>query len=201
MSRRWAKWDMRWRSGMTDEAWLKKLFALYLKNNQYDATREWVYRDIPPRIIIERKCENKDGSPLCDYRMFCFDGRLKMVMVNVGTATARGEHAENVRRSFYTPEFETIPGISILGDVSGPPNCTKPAGWERMVDIAQRLSGPFAFCRVDLYNTDGKIYLSEMTFFPNSGVNLMKPEEWALKLGSWIDLDKCRTNPAYEYIE
>lgn len=190
-----------YRKGVTDEAWLKKLFALYLKNNQYDTTREWVYRDIPHRIIIEKKCENKDGSPLLDYRMFCFDGKLKLVMVNAGTATEQGEHAEGVRRSFYTPEFEAIPELSILGDAAGNTICSKPMGWDKMADIARRLSSPFAFCRVDLYNIDGKVYLSEMTFFPNSGVNLIKPEEWALKMGKWIDLEKCKENPLYEYKE
>ena len=55
--------------------------------------------------------------------------------------------------------------------------------------------------RVDLYNIDGKVYLSEMTFFPNSGVNQFQPEEWALRLGDWIDLDRCRKNLAYVYIK
>ena len=70
-----------------------------------------------------------------------------------------------------------------------------------MVEAAGRLSKPFAFCRVDLYNVDGKIYLGELTFFPNAGINHFQPDEWAVRLGTWIDLEKCRKNPVYEYKE
>lgn len=137
-----------YRKRQTDEKWLRKLFSLYLKRNHYNVGREWVYRDIPPRIIAEHKLESKEG--LRDYRMFCFDGEVKVVMVNVGTATENGEHAKNVFRSFYTPDFEQIKDLRILGDEAASKGLTKPKGWNKMVDIAQKLSKPFAFCRVDL---------------------------------------------------
>jgi hypothetical protein len=70
-----------------------------------------------------------------------------------------------------------------------------------MVKVAEKLSSPFEFCRVDLYNVDGKIYLSELTFTPFAGVNIFKPQEFALELGSYIDLERCKNNPVYEYIE
>lgn len=188
-----------YRRGLTDETWLKKLFALYLKRNYYNVSREWAYRDILPRIIIEKKLESKEKGTLNDYRLFCFDGKLKMVLVNVGTATEQGEHAKDVLRSFYTPDFEWIPEISILGEPKASKGLSKPKNWDKMVDIAQRLSKPFAFCRVDLYNVDEVIYLGELTFTPFAGVNQFDPEEWALKLGSWLDLEKCKNNPVYEY--
>ena len=188
-----------YRRNKTDEKWLKKMFTLYLKRDHYKASKEWVYKDIPHKIIIEDKLKNGSGLPLCDYRMFCFSGHLKVVMVNIGTATENGEHAKNVSRSFYTSEFEPIPQLSILGDEPSNIILPKPAGWDKMVKIAQKLSEPFAFCRVDLYNLDGKIYFGEMTFFPNRGVNRIRPKEWALKMGEWIELEKCRNNPIYEY--
>lgn len=188
-----------YRKGLTDEVWLKKLFALYLKRNYYNRSKEWSYRDIPPRIIFEKKLESRDKQPLRDYRMFCFDGKLKIVMVNVGTATEQGEHSKNVYRSFYSPDFEQIPELCILGDEPARRVLEKPENWDKMVQIAERLSEPFAFCRVDLYNIDGKIYLSELTFFPNAGVNRFKPDEWAVRLGSWLDLEKCKNNSVYEF--
>ncbi len=110
-------------------------------------------------------------------------------------------NASGVQRSFYTSDFERIPDITIMGDSPSPLKLDKPQGWNRMVDVAQILSKPFAFCRIDLYNIDGKVYLSEMTFFPNSGVNRFQPYEWALRLGEWIDLAKCQTSPVYHFIE
>ncbi len=190
-----------YRKNMTDEKWLKKLFHLYQQYSYYAVKREWSYKNIIPRIVVEKKLSNKTGEPLLDYRLFCFHGILKLVMVNKGTATSEGEHASGVQRSFYTPDFQQIPEITILGDNPSSLALNKPNGWSKMVDIAQILSKPFAFCRVDLYNIDGKVYLSEMTFFPNSGVNQFQPEEWALRLGDWIDLDRCRKNLAYVYIK
>ena len=183
--------------GKTDENWLRKLFSLYLKRNYYNVGREWVYRDISPRIIAERKLESKEI--LKDYRLFCFEGKLRMVLINDGTATKQGEHAKNVARSFYTPDFEWMPDITILNEDKAPQALKRPENWERMVEIAQKLSTPFEFCRVDLYNIEGTIYLSELTFFPFSGVNQFQPDEWALEMGSWIDLEKCKSNPVYEY--
>lgn len=188
-----------YRRGMTDERWLKKLFALYLKRNHYNVSKEWVYREIPPKIIVEKKLENADGQSLRDYRFFCFDGEVKVVLIHVGTATERGEHAKTVTRSFYTPEFQWIPELTIKGNAKAPAPLEKPQNYDRMVDIAQRLSKPFAFCRVDLYNIGGSIYLSELTFLPNAGINHISPMEWDLKMGEWLDLEKCKNNPVYEY--
>lgn len=190
-----------YRKNRTDENWLKKLFCLYQKYSYYAVKREWSYKNIVPRIVLEKKLQSKNGQPLLDYRMFCFQGVLKLVMVNKGTATSEGEHASGVQRSFYTPDFQWIPDITIMGDSPSPMALEKPLGWDEMVSAAQILSKPFAFCRVDLYFIDGKVYLSEMTFFPNSGVNRFQPQEWALRLGEWVDLDSCISNPVYQYME
>lgn len=190
-----------YRKNRTDEKWLKQLFNLYQKYNYYAVKREWSYKNTVPRIVLEKKLQSKNGQPLLDYRLFCFHGVLRLVMVNKGTATSEGEHASGVHRSFYTPDFEWIPDITIMGDSPSPLALHKPQEWDRMVNAAQTLSKPFAFCRVDLYNIDTKVYLSEMTFFPNSGINHFQPHEWALKLGEWLDLNECKKNPVYYFIK
>ena len=65
----------------------------------------------------------------------------------------------------------------------------KPENYERMQEIAAKLSEPFPVCRVDLYNLDGKIYFGEMTFYHGGCCQEITPEQWDLKLGSWIDLN------------
>ena len=45
----------------------------------------------------------------------------------------------------------------------------KPEQLEKMIEIAEKLSKDFKFVRVDLYDIDNNIYLSEMTFTPASG--------------------------------
>jgi hypothetical protein len=58
-----------------------------------------------------------------------------------------------------------------------------------MIEYAEILSKPFRHCRVDLYNVDGKIYFGEITFHHGGGCNGIEPEEWALKMGDWIDIN------------
>ena len=42
----------------------------------------------------------------------------------------------------------------------------KPKGIDKMFDLADKLSKPFPFVRVDLYNANEKIFFGEMTFTP-----------------------------------
>ena len=57
-----------------------------------------------------------------------------------------------------------------------------------MVKIANRLSEGHAFLRVDLYQINGQLYFSELTFHPCSGMMPFKPKEWDEKLGNLITL-------------
>ena len=52
----------------------------------------------------------------------------------------------------------------------------------------ERLSKPFPEVRVDMYNIDGKIYFSEMTFYHNGGYNESTPKDFVKKMGDMIKL-------------
>ena len=45
----------------------------------------------------------------------------------------------------------------------------KPDGIDEMFAIAAKLSEGLPFARIDLYNSCGKIYFGEITFYPDSG--------------------------------
>lgn len=59
----------------------------------------------------------------------------------------------------------------------------KPKNFERIKEIACIFSRKFPFVRVDLYNIDGNIYISEMTFVPTGGFMRLSPEKTALNRG------------------
>lgn len=46
----------------------------------------------------------------------------------------------------------------------------------------------FPFVRIDLYDIDGKIYLSEFTFIPTGGFMRLEPEGTAKEWGDWLKL-------------
>ncbi len=182
-----------YKKGETSESFLRNLFSLYLKRDYSRVNYEWVYIDIPRRVFAEKILEG--AEPFKDYRLFCFDGKCKLVMVNTGMVTNEGEHAHHgVSRTFYNSQYEPISDITIKGDVPCTTFFEKPSNWDEMVDVAEKLSTPFPFVRIDLYNIDGTIYLSEMTFLPNGGTNFFQPREWDERLGSWIDVSKYEKN-------
>jgi len=63
-----------------------------------------------------------------------------------------------------------------------------------MCAYARELSKGMAFLRVDLYQINGKIYFSELTFCPCNGLFPFEPPEWDKKLGSLIDLSNIIKN-------
>ena len=84
-------------------------------------------------------------------------------------------------------DFKKLPFRFGRDSYNGP--VEKPINFERMKEIAAQLSKPFPMCRVDLYNIDGKIYFGELTFYHGGCCQEITPEEWDLKLASWIDLN------------
>lgn len=65
---------------------------------------EWVYRDVKPRIIIEKFLDNGDGSELLDYKIMCFNGRAKCLFVCHDRNSSSG-----LKLDFYDNEWNLLP--------------------------------------------------------------------------------------------
>ena len=64
----------------------------------------------------------------------------------------------------------------------------KPVCFEKMRELAEKLSVGIPQVRVDFYEVDGKVYFGELTFFHHGGLVPFEPEEWDYTFGSWIKL-------------
>ena len=164
------------------KAWLRK----GLKENYYKHHREWCYKNIPRRILCEQFMEDKSqNGNLNDYKFFCFNGEVKMLFVATDRFDENGTE-QNVKFDFFDRNFKH------LDFRNGHPNATKsiekPACWEEMIAVAERLSEGIPHVRVDLYEINGKVYFGEMTFYHWSGLVPYEPEEWDYKLGHWFHL-------------
>jgi hypothetical protein len=80
--------------------------------------------------------------------------------------------------------------VSLKPHPNAPFDVKKPDNLSKLVDAAKCLSKEFPFVRVDLYDIDGEIYLSELTFVPTGGFMTLSPKGTSEKWGSWLDLDK-----------
>lgn len=159
-----------------------------LKYNFFWGQREWPYKNVKPRIIAEKYMEDTaakvlGSNGLTDYKFFCFNGTPEFVYVSCGLedhTTAQMSFLDmnwevaRFKRSDYRP-LSTVP--------------PKPERYEEMKTIAGKLSKDIPFVRVDLYEVQGKVYFSEMTFFPCSGFLPFEPEEFDGILGKSIGID------------
>lgn len=157
-----------------------------LKRNYYYHGREWPYKNVKPRIIIEKfmKETNEEISKygLIDYKFYCFNGEPKFLYVSQGL-----EDHETAQISFFDLEFEKLP----FGRTDFDPltrNIPKPLNFEKMKVLCTKLSENIDFVRVDLYEINGKIYFSELTFTPTSGMMQFEPAEYDYEIGKMLDL-------------
>lgn len=158
----------------------KKKIANSLKRNTYWFGRERPYKKLKPRIMAEMLLEDS-GADLRDYKFFCFDGKVKCFKIDFNRFV---KHQAN----YYDVEGHLLP----FGEVYCPPDFDKklplPQKLDEMVSIAEKISSNIPFLRVDLYETNDKIFFGEMTFYPASGYGKFIPDEWDIKLGEWLNI-------------
>ncbi len=68
-------------NGPVDRADLIENGAAWLDSNYYWEDREYQYYGIKPRIMIEERLENPDGSLPPDYKFWCFNGVPEIIQV------------------------------------------------------------------------------------------------------------------------
>lgn len=156
----------------------KKKIEKSLKTNYFYNGREWPYKDVPRRIIAEQYM----ADDLRDYKLFCFNGVPRMTLVCSERFTRDG-----LKEDFYDEAWNHL-------DVQRPAHgnnilpIQRPKQYELMKQLATKLSEKMPFVRIDFYEINEKVYFGEITFYPASGFEGFKPEEWDLKLGEWIKL-------------
>lgn len=149
----------------------KMMMRSWLRQNIYWSGREWVYKDVPKRIIAEKYLEDETGE-LKDYKFFCFNGKPCYLQFD-GNRLSGKQY-----RNFYDMNMEVLPIIdTVPNNFKVPFPLTKDI-FEKMKLMAEDLSEPFQFVRTDFYAVNSKIYFGELTFFDAGGQCNMEPEEW-----------------------
>ena len=160
-----------------------KKMRRWLKTNYYWQNREWVYKDIQPRIICEKYLADENGQLPKDYKFFCFDGEPKFMFI----ASDRGQRT---KFDFYDLEWNKLP-VSQYYPTSNY-EISKPRNLEQILQYARILSKGFPHVRVDFYLNEDNIIFGELTFFHFSGEKKFQPEKYDEIFGSYIDLDKIQ---------
>lgn len=160
---------------------IKKLQA-GLRQDYFEFSREWPYKNVPRKIIAEKYMEDHDQiNGLLDYKFMCFNGVVKCIF----TCSDRFSK-DGLKVTFYDTEWNIMPFTRHYPRQNTPEK--KPKSFEKMVELAEKLAAGIPFVRIDFYEICGRIYFGEITFFPGSGFEEFSPEEWDKRLGSWIKL-------------
>lgn len=153
-----------------------------MKKNYYWENREWVYKNIKPRIISEKFLKQDDGDELRDYRFFCFNGEPKFITVDFSITDKK-----KTRRNLYDLHWNLLDA-----EISYPKETKikvdKPNKLEEMIVLSRKLSSGFPHARIDFYYIDNTIIFGEITFFHQSGMGKIKPIEFEMQMGNWLEL-------------
>lgn len=153
-----------------------------LDRNYYYWGREWPYKNIKPKILIEEYMEDKKEKELIDYKIMCFNGKPQL------SFTCSERYKEGLKVTFFDLDWNKLPFERHYP--ASKRKIKKPQNYEKMLELSEKLSKDIPFVRVDWYEINGHLYFGELTFYPGNGVEEFNPEEWDKKLGDLVHLPK-----------
>lgn len=143
---RMSEGDIRARCG----AWLGQVYSRY---------PEWWYREITPALLVEEFLEDAAGEVPADYKFFVFRGEVGLIQVDTARFT---DH----RRNLYGPDWTPLEASLLYPRGAEIP---RPAVFDEMTRVAEKLGEDFDFVRIDLYALGHRVVFGEMTYLPESG--------------------------------
>jgi hypothetical protein len=151
------------------------------------ATAEPHYKKIKKVIFAEEYLKNDSliSSSLIDYKFWSFNGIIDYchVCYNTNVYEQKRSVIYNVHEWKMEKEKMLYPDSK-----SNIINIPKPITLNEMLFVAQTLSKGIPECRVDLYESNGKVYFGEMTFMSACGRISNYTESFLVELGNKIVL-------------
>lgn len=153
--------------------------------------QKWIHEDFskfnaePHYAKIKRKiiCEKFLEGEVINYNIYVFNGKAVFFSVAGGLGDGVDEYL-----TYYNPD----------GTVADFKNRDYPAKVSElsallpdMIEIAEYLAKDFPMVRVDLFDINGKIILSEMTFTPGGALIPFSSVEADRMLGDKLDISAC----------
>jgi len=160
---------------------IKEKITRNLKINFYYPGREWPYKFVKPRIIIEKYMEDKKYYNIRDYKFFCFNGEAKLLYVS------ENSHKKDAKLQFFDLDYKKL-DCKRSDYIEYDEIPEKPKNFEKMIKLSNILSKGIPHVRVDWYEIDGSLYFGELTFYTCSGHIPFVDKEWDYKLGRLIQL-------------
>jgi len=159
---------------LISEKELREECQKWLRRSYYDVSKEWVYKNIPRRLLVEELLEDGTGEVPRDYKFFVFAGKVQLIQVDV-------DRFRGHRRNLYDRHWNRL-DVSFVYDTYGGA-LPRPNGLAEMIEYAEVLGDGLEFVRVDFYDLGSRVVFGEMTTTPENGFGKFVPESFDLYLG------------------
>ena len=157
---------------------VKKQLKKWLKEDFGKFNAEAHYNKINHKII----CEKFLGNEITDYKFYCFNGKVEFMYIASGFGLGINE-----QMTFFDKNGKIAPyqrnSYNIKRDAE------LPIYFNEMKKLSEELAKDFPFVRVDWFETENKIYFSELTFTPSGGFLDINPEKYDLEWGKLLDIN------------
>lgn len=155
----------------------KKKLSKWLKEDFSEFNAEPHYSHIKRGIICEEYLGDGNSDFLIDYKIHCFNGKPKFVLICSGRAQRSAEYI------YYDLNWDELPYSNTESS-----HFSKPTSFSEMIDVCNVIAKDFLFVRVDFYDINGRPYIGELTFVPAGGLDNTIPYEADVKIGKMFDI-------------
>ena len=152
--------------------WLKEDFGAFNIELHYSAIKHHCIT-----------CEEYLGENIIDYKFFCFNGEPRYIYVSTDLI-----HDRQAQIGFFYLDGRKMP--LKRDDYSEIESVNLPSFFDEMLTVAKELCKDFPFVRVDFFVSKGTYYFAELTFTPSACMMPFNPEEYDLKWGNELKLEK-----------
>lgn len=170
------QWKIIRRPEDLDWAQLRKTCRKWLSMNWYNYGKEYQYKFIEPRIVVEKLLQTRRGKIPNDYKLHFINGVCEFIYVSV-------DREGGNYRCVYDTNWKKLPFVWIeswkyypgINNVDVP----RPDSLDEMIRMGSIIAQKFPrYIRVDFYDVDGHIYFGEITFHHGGGYDSFFPAEY-----------------------
>jgi len=167
----------------------KKKLEKRMSISFYWQGREWAYKNVRPRIIAEPLIESLGRPDSIEYKLTCFDGKVKVVTVCKGVAH---DAVSNRTNDHFDRDLKPLQWYAYYKNSSNGELYDFPPEISEIIEFAELLSLGIPQVRVDFYLVDHQVLFGEMTFYTWGGLIKFCPTEWDYVMGEWLSIDKVK---------
>lgn len=132
--------------------------------------REWGYRDVARRIMVEEFLDNHpDRDHTRDFRFHVYDGRVHLITVADSRIEGTGRTPLGVN-TYYDRDWRQLPYFNTSFQSAVAAGIPRPPQMDALIAAAEKLGSGIDHLRVDLYLVKDEPCFGELTVYPLSGL-------------------------------